>query len=88
MNDLADSRRNMKIDLRPRAVMRIMRFELFVALFSLSACIMMPLYFYKIKNYRERHNEKYNEIKEQQLQEKLEKQRKEEQSYLRRNKEQ
>ena len=60
MNDLADSRRNMKIDLRPRAVMRIMRFELFVALFSLSACIMMPLYFYKIKNYRERHNEKYN----------------------------
>ena len=53
MNDLADSRRNMKIDLRPRAVMRIMRFELFVGLFSLSACIMMPLYFFKIKNYRD-----------------------------------
>ena len=62
MNDLAESRRNMKIDLRPRALMRIMRFELFVALFSLSACVMMPLYFYKIKDYRERYNEKYQEI--------------------------
>ena len=51
MNDLADSRRNMKIDLRPRVLMRLMRFEIVIALFSLTACVSFPTYFYYVKPY-------------------------------------
>jgi len=59
MGDLADSRRNMKIDFRPRAVMRIMRLELLILFASLSMCIGMPLYFLKFRNYKEKYVEDY-----------------------------
>jgi hypothetical protein len=59
MGDLADSRRNMKIDFRPRAVMRIMRLELLILFASLSMCIGMPLYFLKFRGYKEKYVEEY-----------------------------
>ena len=54
MGDLADSKRNMKIDFRPRVIGRIMRLELLIGLASISACIFMPLYFLKFKGYKSR----------------------------------
>jgi hypothetical protein len=66
MGDLADSRRNMKIDFRPRAVMRIMRLELLILFASLSMCVGMPLYFLKFRNYKEKYMEDYNIKKQEQ----------------------
>jgi hypothetical protein len=65
MGDLADSKRNMKIDFRPRAVMRIMRLELLILLASLSMCIGMPLYFIKFRVYKEKYEEEYYIKKEE-----------------------
>ena len=59
MGDLADSRRNMKIDFRPRAVMRIMRLELLIFFASISMCIGMPLYFLKFRGYKDKYLQEY-----------------------------
>ena len=59
MGDLADSKRNMKIDFRPRAVMRIMRLELIIAGAALCMWIGMPVYFLKIKPKRDAFMEEY-----------------------------
>lgn len=66
MGDLAESRRNMKIDFRPRAVMRIMRLELIILLASVTMCVGMPLYFLKFRGYKEKYVEEYKLKKEQQ----------------------
>ena len=65
MGDLADSKRNMKIDFRPRAVMRIMRLELLIFAASISMCIGMPLYFLKFRGYKEKYVEEYQIKKEE-----------------------
>ena len=59
MGDLADSKRNMKIDFRPRAVMRIMRLELIIAGAALCMWIGMPVYFLKIKPKKDEFMEEY-----------------------------
>jgi hypothetical protein len=65
MGDLADSKRNMKIDFRPRAVMRIMRLELLIFLASMTMCICMPLYFLKFRVYKDKYIEEYQIKKEE-----------------------
>ena len=59
MGDLADSKRNMKIDFRPRAVMRIMRLELIILAGALCFWIGMPVYFLKIKPKKDAFMEEY-----------------------------
>ena len=49
MGDMAESKRNMRIDFRPRVIMRTMRLELFIATFSITMCCMLPAYFLKLK---------------------------------------
>ena len=65
MGDMAESKRNMTIDWRPRVVMRVLRFELILALCGLSACFLMPFYFLKIVPARQRLEEELEEKKEQ-----------------------
>ena len=50
MGDLAESRRNMKSDFRPRAVMRIMRLELLIFGGAMCMCVGMPLYFLNFRH--------------------------------------
>ena len=59
LNDMADSRRNMKIDMRPRVLMRTMRLELIIFGAAMCACVAMPLYFLKFKKYQEKYMEEY-----------------------------
>ena len=55
MGDMADSKKNMRIDFRPRVVMRTMRMELIIAFIGLSMTIMMPLYFIKLRPLQEKY---------------------------------
>ena len=87
MGDLADSKRNMKIDFRPRVVMRVMRLELIVALFSISMCVGMPLYFLKFKGYKDDLMEQAEKKRQAELEAAREQARLTEQSALRRLKE-
>ena len=54
MADMADSRRNMRVDMRPRVFMRTMRVELFIFAGALCMWIGMPLYFLKLRPYYEK----------------------------------
>ncbi|TNV84204.1 hypothetical protein FGO68_gene3399 [Halteria grandinella] len=58
LKDLQDSRRNMRVDMRPKVVAKIMSKELFLFLFALLAAAGMPLYFYKVHGLREQMTEK------------------------------
>lgn len=59
---MAESKRNMKIDTRLRVIGRVMRLELLIFMFSVSAIIGLPLYFLKIKPYRERIHEEQQKL--------------------------
>ena len=71
MADVAESRRSMRIDMRPKVLIRVMKVELLWGLFSLTAMVSLPLYFLKIKPYRERLAEEQMQFddEEKQLQE-------------------
>jgi len=56
MHNVAESRRNMRIDLRPKVAIRVMKVELLIAAAALSMCAMMPIYFLKIKPAQELRN--------------------------------
>ena len=49
MNNVAESRRNMRIDMRPKVVARVMSKELILLGLALTCAVGMPLYFYKLK---------------------------------------
>ena len=85
MGDLADSRRNMKIDFRPRAVMRIMRLELLIFFAGISMCAIMPFYFLKIRGYKEKYLEEYSLKQKEQSLAQQEEEEKQEIKHLRRN---
>ena len=57
LGDMAESKKNMRIDFRPRVVMRVMRVELIILSASLFMCVMMPLYFLKLRPYKEKYME-------------------------------
>ena len=57
MGDMAESKKNMKIDFRPRVVMRVMRHELLIFSASMCACLMIPMYFLKLRPYHEKYIE-------------------------------
>ena len=68
MGDLADSKRNMKIDLRPRVFFRVMRLEALIFLFSCTMCFSLVFYHLKARTYYEDHMEKteaYNLVAEE-----------------------
>ena len=46
---VAYSRKNMRIDMRPQVLFKTMTWELLLASLSLGAVIMMPIYFLKIR---------------------------------------
>ena len=46
---VAESRKNMQIDMRPRVLMRTMTGEVLLAALSLIAVIGMPVYFLKVR---------------------------------------
>ena len=71
MGDMADSRRNMRIDLRPKVVMRTMRVELLIFGAGIAACLMMPLYFLKLRPYGENWFQEIKDRKEIIAEEKL-----------------
>ena len=48
MEKVAESKKNMKIDLRPKVVIRAMRYELLFFAFGFTFIFGLPLYFYKI----------------------------------------
>ena len=54
MNDMAESKRNMRIDMRPRVFMRTMRLELLIFGGAALIWIGMPLYFLKIRPARQK----------------------------------
>lgn len=49
MSKVAESRRNMKIDMRPSVVVRTMTGEVILVSISLMAVIAMPVYFLKVR---------------------------------------
>jgi hypothetical protein len=49
MAAIKESRRNMKVDMRPKVMMRVMTKELLLLMFGFTAIVGMPLYFFKIK---------------------------------------
>ena len=49
MAAIKDSRSNMKVDMRPKVLMRVMTKEIILILFAFTAIVGMPLYFLKIK---------------------------------------
>ena len=49
MRRVAESRQSMRIDMRPKVVMRTMTIELMVASLGVCFCLGMPFYFFKIK---------------------------------------
>jgi hypothetical protein len=49
MAQVAESKKNMKIDLRPKVVIRAMRYELLFFAFGFTFVFGLPLYFYKVK---------------------------------------
>lgn len=61
IGDMAESKRNMKIDMRPRVFMRVMRLELFIFAFSATMICSLPLYFLKVRPYYEQLNKKHQE---------------------------
>ncbi len=71
LKNLQDSRRNMRVDMRPKVVAKIMSKELILFFFALIAAIGMPLYFYKLQklkeDYSDYHQTKLLEKSEQQL---------------------
>ena len=78
MADMAESKKNMKIDFRPRVVMRVMRLELLIFSASMCACLMLPLYFLKLRPYKEKYLEEMAERKEILAQEQIAKEELEE----------
>ena len=57
MANLAESKRNMKIDFRPKVVRKVMRTELLIFGFGLCMTFGMPIYFLKVVPYLEKYNE-------------------------------
>ena len=55
MKGLQDSRRNMRVDMRPGVVAKVMTKELLLFGLALLATASMPVYFYKVKPMRERY---------------------------------
>ena len=49
MKSVAESNKNMQIDMRPRVLMRTMSGEVLLVILSLSAVIAMPVYFLKVR---------------------------------------
>ena len=49
MKQVAESRKNMKIDMRPKVLVRTMGGEVLLASLSLMAVIAMPVYYLKIR---------------------------------------
>ena len=49
MKNVASSKKNMKIDMRPSVLMKTMTGEVLLVLLSVSAVIAMPVYFLKIR---------------------------------------
>ena len=83
MGDLAESKRNMKIDFRPRAVMRIMRLELIIFGSAMLMCVGMPLYFLKLRPYKIQYQKDMEIKKQEKLEQKMIEEEKEEMMYLR-----
>ena len=48
MAALAESRKNMAIDMRPKVLMKVMSLELLIALFALTMTVCVPFYFLKV----------------------------------------
>ena len=53
---MKESRRNMRVDMRPKVVAKIMSKELVLFGLALIAAISMPLYFFKVKNIKEKYS--------------------------------
>ena len=53
LRDLQDSRRNMRVDMRPKVVAKIMSKELVLFGLALIAAVGMPLYYLKIARIKE-----------------------------------
>ena len=49
MKNVAESRKNMKIDMRPKVLLRTMGGEVFLGIMSVMAVIAMPVYFLKVR---------------------------------------
>ena len=61
MRTIMDSRRNMRVDMRPKVVARTMTKELLLVFVALSACVIFPLYFLKLRHIKAEYTEKYQE---------------------------
>ena len=53
---MKESRRNMRVDMRPKVVAKIMSKELILFGLALMAAICMPLYFFKVKSIKEKYS--------------------------------
>jgi hypothetical protein len=54
---VAESRKNMAVDMRPKVVAKAMTYELIFFAFGFTMIFGLPLYFYKIKPMQEEYKE-------------------------------
>ena len=55
---MKDSKRNMRIDMRPKVVARVMNKEIILFIFAIIAAAGMPIYFLKVHKAKEDYAEK------------------------------
>ena len=67
MGKVAESRKNMRIDFRPKVVARTMTWELILASISLAAVVSLPLYFIKVKPIFQKYQEEYRRIEQEKI---------------------
>jgi hypothetical protein len=60
MQQVAESKKNMKIDMRPKVLFRTMSSELIIFAFGFTMIVGLPLYFLKIKPMQEDYNRQKN----------------------------
>ena len=53
LKNINESKRNMRVDMRPKVVAKIMTKELVLGLFAIISAVAMPLYYLKIKRIKE-----------------------------------
>ena len=85
MKNVAESKKNMKIDMRPRVLVRTMTGEVILASVSLMAVIAMPVYFLKIRPVQLAGVQAKKEMKREEWVKEDDIQRKERERYIKEN---
>eukprot|EP00347_Sterkiella_histriomuscorum_P000192 403376826 len=75
MKNVAESRKNMRVDMRPKVVAKIMTKEIALLTLALTFGVAMPLYFYKLKGIKEEYVQKQQNLLFEKAEEELKQRR-------------